>query len=110
MLKILQASLQQYMNHELPDVQAGFRKGRGKLPEIKLPKSVGIQIKQENSRKNIYFWSVDYAKAIDCVDHNKLWKILKEMGIPDHLTWLLRNLYAGQEPTEPDMEQQTGSK
>ena len=63
MLKILQARLQQYMNHELPDVQAGFRKGRGKLPEIKLPKSVGIQIKQENSRKNIYFWSIDYAKA-----------------------------------------------
>ena len=94
MLKILQASLQQYMNHELPDVQAGFRKAEE--PEIKLPTSVGSSKKQE-FQKNIYFCFTDYAKAFDCMDHNKLWKILKEMGIPDHLTCLLKNLYAGQE-------------
>ena len=107
MLKILQARLQQYMNHELPDVQAGLRKGRGKKkkkkekaeePEIKLPTSAGSSKKQE-FQKNIYFCFIDYAKAFDCVDHNKLWKILKEMGIPYHLTWLLRNLCAGQEAT-----------
>ena len=97
MLKILQARLQQYMNHELPDVQAGFRKGRGQ--EIKLPTSAGSSKKQESSKKNIYFCFIDYAKAFDCVDHNKLWKILKKMGISDHLTCLLRNLYAGQEAT-----------
>ena len=74
-------------------------------PEIKLPTSAGSWKKQESSRKNIYVWFIDYAKAFDCVDHNKLWKILKEMGIPDHLICLLRNLYA-----ELDMEQQTGSK
>ena len=68
-------------------------------PEIKLPTSTGSSKKQESSRKNIYFFFIDYAKAFDCVDHNKLWKILKEMGIPDHLTWLLRNLYTGQEAT-----------
>ena len=97
MLKILQARLQQYMNHELPDVQAGFRKGRGIRDQI-----VNIRWIMEKARKfqkNIYFCLIDYAKAFDCVDHNKLWKILKEMGIPDHLTCLLRNLYAGQEAT-----------
>ena len=80
-------------------------------PEIKLPTSVGSSKKQENSRKTSYFCFIDYTKAFDCVDHNKVWKILKEMGIPDHLTCLLRNLYAGQEATlELDMEQQIGSK
>ena len=98
MLKILQARLQQYMNHELPDIQARFRKV--KKPEIKLPISAGLSKKQESSRKkNIYFCFIDYAKAFDCVAHNKLWKILQEMGIPDHLTCLLRNLYEGQEAT-----------
>ena len=80
-------------------------------PEIKLPTSVGSLEKQDSSRKNIYFCFIDYTKAFDCVDHNKLWKILKEMGIPDHLICLLRNLYAGQkQQLELDMEQQTGSK
>ena len=79
-------------------------------PEIKLQISTGSWKKQESSRKNIYFCFIDYAKAFDCVDHNKLWKILKEMGIPGHLTCLLRNLHAGQEARELDMEQQTGSK
>ena len=88
MLKILQARLQQYMNHELPDVRAGFRKGRGTRDQI-------VNILQ----KNIYFCFIDYAKAFDCVDHNKLWKILQEMGISNHLICLLRNLYAGQEAT-----------
>ena len=100
MLKIMQARLQQYMNHELPDVQAGKLLEKAEEPEIKLPSSAGSSIKQESSRKkNIYFCFIDYAKAFDCVDHNKLWKILQEMGIPDHLTRLLRNLYAGQEAT-----------
>ena len=106
MLKILQTSLQQYVNCELPDVQAGFRKGRGTRDQI-----ANIRWITEKSRefqKNIYFCFIDYAKAFDCVDHNKLQKILREMGIPDHLTCLLRNLYAGQE--ELDMEQQIGSK
>ena len=97
MLKILQPRLQQYMNHELPDVQAGFRKGRGTRDQI-----ANIQWIIEKARefqKNIYLCFIDNAKAFDCVDHNKLWKILKEMGIPDHLTCLLRNLYAGQEAT-----------
>ena len=86
------------MNCELPDVQAGFRKCRG--TEIKLPTSAGwIMEKAREFQKNIYFCFIDYTKAFDCVDHNKLWKILKEMGIPDHLTCLLRNLYAGQEAT-----------
>ena len=97
MLKILQARLQQYVNRELPDVQAGFRKGRGTRDQK--PKSSGSSKKQESFRKSIYFCFIDYAKACDCVDHNKLWKILKEMGIPDHLTCLLRNLDAGQEAT-----------
>ena len=97
MLKILQARLQQYMNHELPDAQAGFRKGRGTRDQIaNIP---WIIKKAREFQKNIYFCSIDYAKAFDCVDHNKLWKILKEMGKPDHLTCLLRNLYAGQEAT-----------
>ena len=96
------------MNHELPDVQAGFRKSRWTRDQI-----ANIRLIIEKARefqKNIYFCFIDYAKAFDCVDHNKLWKILKEMGISDHLTCLLRNLYAGQEATELDMEQQTGSK
>uniref|UniRef100_A0A8B9YZT8 Reverse transcriptase domain-containing protein n=1 Tax=Bos mutus grunniens TaxID=30521 RepID=A0A8B9YZT8_BOSMU len=96
MLKILQARLQQYVNHELPDVQAGLEKAEE--PEIKLPTSAGSW-KSKRIPENIYFCFIDYAKAFDCVDHNKLWKILKEMGIPDHLTCLLRNLYAGQEAT-----------
>ena len=97
MLKNLQARLQQYMNHELPDVQAGFRKGRGSRDQI-----ANIRWVTEKARefqKNIYFCCIDYAEAFDYVDHNNLWKILKEMEIPDHLTCLLRNLYAGQETT-----------
>ena len=97
MLKILQARLQQYVNCELPDVQAGFRKGRGTRDQI-----VNICWIIEKARefpKNIYFCFIDYAKAFDCVDYNKLWKILQEMGISDHLTSLLRNLYACQEAT-----------
>ena len=108
MLKILQARLQQYVNHELPDVQAGFRKGRGTRDQI--ANIYWIIEKASQFQKNIYFCFIDYAKVFDCVDHNKLWKILKEMGIPDHLTCLVRNLCAGQEVTELDMEQQTGSK
>ena len=84
MLKILQARLQQYVNRELPDVQAGFRKAEE--PEIKLPTSAGSWKKAREFQKNIYFCFIDYAKAFDCVDHNKLWKLLKEMGISDHLT------------------------
>ena len=95
MLKILQARLQQYMNGELPDVQAGFRKGRGTRYQIS--NICWITEKAREFQKNIYFCFIDYAKVFDCVDHNKLWEILKEMGIPDHLTYLLRNLYAGQE-------------
>src|SRR5574337_643798 len=97
MLKILQDRLQQYVNRELPDVQAGFRKGRGIRDQI--ANLCRIIEKAKEFQKNIYFCFIDYAKAFDCVDHNKLWKILKEMGIPDHLTCLLRNLYAGQEAT-----------
>ena len=97
MLKILQARFQQYMNHELPDVQAGFRKGRGTKDQIANIR--WIVEKAEEFQKNIYFCFIDYVKAFDCVDHNKLWKILQEMEIPDHLTCLLRNLYAGQEAT-----------
>ena len=97
MLKTLQARLQQYMNHELPDVQAGFRKGRGTRDQI--ANICWIIEKAREFQKNIYFCFLDYAKAFDCVDHNKLWKILKEMGISDHLTCLLRNLCAGQEAT-----------
>ena len=87
MLNILQARLQQYMNYELPDVQAGLRKGRGTRDQI--ANSCWIIKKAREFQKNIYFYFTDYAKAVDCVDHNKLWKILKEMGIPDHLTYLL---------------------
>ena len=97
MLKILQARLQQYVNHELPEVQLGFRKGRGTRDQI-----ANIRWIMEKARvfqKNIDFCFIDYAKAFHCVDRNKLWKILKEMGIPDHLTCLLRNPYAGQEAT-----------
>ena len=109
MLKILQARLQQYVNHELPDVQAGFRKGRGTKDQI--ANIHWIIEKAREFQKNIYFCFIDYAKAFDCVDHNKLRKILEEMGIPSHLTCLLRILYAGQEATvRLDMEQQTGSK
>ena len=97
MLKILQARLQQYMNHELPDVHAGFRKGRGTRDEIANIR--WITEKAREFQKNIYFGFIGYAKAFDCVDYNKLWEILQEMGLPDHLTCLLRNLYAGQEPT-----------
>ena len=96
-LKILQSRLQQYVNCELPDLQAGFRKSRGTRHQI-----ANIRWIMDEARdflKNIYFCFINYAKAFDCVDHNKLWKILKEMGIPDHLTCLLRNLYAGQEAT-----------
>ena len=109
MLNILQARLQQYVNCEFPDVQAGFKKGRGTRDQIAnihwiIEKAIEFQ-------KNIYFCFIDYAKAFDCVDHNKLWKILKEMGIPDHLTCLLRNLCAcRKQELELDMEQQTSSK
>ena len=97
MLKILQARLQQYVNCELPDVQDGFRKGRGTRDQISNIR--WIIKKAREFQKNIYFCFIDYAKAFDCVDHNKLWKILQEMRMPDHLTCLLRNLYAGQEAT-----------
>ena len=95
MLKILQARLQQYENHKLPDIQAGFRKSRGTRDQIATIH--WIIEKAREFQKNIGF--IDYAKAFDCEDHNNLWKILKQMGIPDHLTCLLRNLYAGQEAT-----------
>ena len=97
MLKILQARLQQYVNCELPDVQAGFRKGRGTRDQIANIR--WIIKKARELQKNIYFCFIDYAKAFDCVDHNKLWKILKKMGMPGYLTYLLRNLYPGQEAT-----------
>ena len=117
MLKFLQSRLQQYVNRELPDVQAGFRKGRGTRDQT--ANIHWIMEKARELQKNISFCFIDYAKAFDCVDHDKLWKILKVMGIPDHLTCLLRNLYAGHEATvrighgttdwlELDMEQQTG--
>ena len=109
MLKILQARLQQFVNCELPYVQLHIRKGRGTRDQItNMP---WIIKKAREFQKNIYFWVIDYSKAPDCVDHNKLWKILKEMGIPDHLTCLLRNLYADQEATvRTGRGQQTGSK
>ena len=97
MLKILQTRLQQNVNRERPEVQAGFRKGRGTRDQI--VSICWIMEKGREFQKNIYFCFIDYAKAFDCVDHNKLWKMLKEMGIPDHLTCLLRNLYACQEAT-----------
>ena len=109
MLKILQARLQQYVNGELPDVQAGFRKGTGARDQI-----ADIRWIMEEAwefQRNIYVCFIDYAKAFDCVDHNKLWKILKEMGIPDHLTCLLRIcMQVRKQQLELDMEQQTGSK
>ena len=109
MLKILQARLQQYMKCELPDVQAGFRKGRGTRAQM-----ANIRWIIERARefqKNIYFCFIDYAKGFDCVDHNKLWKILKEMGIPDHLTCLLETyMQVRKQQLKLDMEQQTGSK
>ena len=110
MLKILQARLQQYPNWELSDVQAGFRKGRGTRDQI--ANNCWIIEKAREFQKNIYFCFIDYTKVFDCVDHNRLWKILQEMGIPDHLTWVLRNLDAGKEKQqlEPDLEHQTGPK
>ena len=99
MLKILQARLQQYVNSEFPDVQAGSRKRRGTRDQIANIRWIMIMEKAREFQKNIYFCFIDYAKAFDCVDHNQLWKILQEMEIPDHLTCLLRNLYAGQEVT-----------
>ena len=109
MLKILQARLQQYTNHELPDVQAGFRKGRGTRDQIYNIR--WIIEKAREFQKNIYFFFVDYTKAFDCVDHNKLWKILQDMGIPDHLicSWEI-SLQVKKQQLELDMEQQTGSK
>ena len=107
MLKILQARLQQYTNHEFPDVQAGFRKGRGTRNQI--PNIHWIIEKAREFQKNICF--IDYAKTFDCVEHNKMWKILKELGISYHLNCLLRKLYVGpEEQLEPDMEKQIGSK
>ena len=108
MLKILQARLQQYVNRELPDVQAGFRKGRGTRDQIA---NIWIMEKAREFEKNIYFCFIDYAKAFDCVDHNKLGKILKEMGIPDHLpaSWETC-MQVRKQQLELDMEQQTGSK
>ena len=108
MLKILKARLQQYMNWEIPDVQARFRKGRGTRNQI--ADICWILEKAREFQKNIYFCFIVYSKTFHCVYHNKLQKILKEIGIPELLTCLLRNLYVGQEVTEPDMEQWTGSK
>ena len=108
MLKILQARLQQYVNRELPDVQAGFWKGRGTRDQIANLR--WIIEKAKEFQKIIYFCFIDYAKAFECMDHNKLWKILKEMGIPDNRTCLLRNLTQVRKQLELDMEQQTGSK
>jgi len=108
MLKILQARLQQYVNCELPNVQSGFRKGRGTRDQI--ANIHWIMEKARQFQTNIYFCFIDYAKAFDCVDHNKLWKILQEMGTPDILTCLLRNLNAGQQQLELGIEQQTDSK
>ena len=101
MLKILQARLQQYMNRELPEVQVGFRKGRGTKDQIS--NIHWIIEKKKEFQKSIYFCFIEYAKAFDCVDNNKLWKILQEMGIPDHLICLLRNLYTDQEATPPPL-------
>ena len=109
MLKILQARLQEYINHELPDVQAGFRKGRGTRDQIANIR--WIMEKAREFQKNIYFCFIDCAKAFDCVDHNQLWKILKEMGISDHLTCLLRTyMQVRKQQLELDIEQQTGCK
>ena len=111
MLKSLQARLQQYMNREIPDVQAGLRKGRGTRDQI--ANNCWIIEKAREFQKSIYFCFVDYAKAFDSVDHNTLWKILKEMGIPDHLTWPASweiCIQVKKQQLEPDMEEQTGSK
>ena len=112
MLKILQARLQQYVNHEIPDVQAGFRKGRGTRDQI--ANIHRIIKKAREFQRNIYFCFIDYAKGFGCVDHNKMWKILKEMGTPDHLTRLPASwkicMQVKKQQLEPDMEQQTGSK
>ena len=109
MLKILQARLQQYVNRERSDVQAGFRKGRGTRDQI--ADICWIIEKAREFQKNIYFCFIDHAKVFDCVDHNKLWKILKEMGIPDHITCLLRTcMQVKKQQSESDMEQQTGSQ
>ena len=109
MLKILQARFQQYVNHELTDVQAGFRKDRG--PRDQIANIHWIIEQAREFQKNIYYCFTDYAKAFGCVDENKLWKILKEMGIPDHLTWLLRMcMQVRKQQLELDMEQQTVSK
>ena len=99
MLTILQARVQQYVNHELPDVQAGFRKGRGTRDQIANIRWIIERAREDLANKKIYFCFIDYAKAFDCVGHNKMWKILQEMELLDHLTYLLRNLYAGQEAT-----------
>ena len=107
MLKILQARLQQYVNHELPDVQAGFRKGRGTGDQI--ANICWIIKKAREFQENIYICFIDSTKAFDCVDLNELWKILKEMGIPDHLTWEIY-MQVKKQQLELDMEQQTGSK
>ena len=110
MFKILQARLQQYMNRELPDVQAGFRKGRGTRDQVANIRWIGEKARE--FQKNIYFCFIDYAKAFDCVDHNKLWKILQEMGIQDHLMCSSWETYmqVRNQQLELDMEQQTGSK
>ena len=108
MLNILHARLHHYLNQELPDVQAGFRKGRGTRDQIS--NIWWIIEKAREFQKNVYLCFINYAKAFDCVDHNKLRKALKEMGIPDHLTCLLRNLYAGQEVTEPCIQQMIDSR
>ena len=108
MLKILQARLQHYVNQVLPDVQAGFRKGRGTRDQI--ANLCWIKEKAREFKKNIYLCFIDYTKAFDHMDHNKLWKTLKEMRIQDHSTYFLRNLYTGQEETESDVEQLTGAK
>ena len=109
MLKILQARLQQYANRELPDVQAGFRKGRGTRDQI--ANIHWIMEKAREFQKNIYFCFIEYAKAFDCMDHNKLWKILEDMGIPDHLTSSWETyMQVRKQQLELDMEQQTGSK
>ena len=109
MLKIFQARLQQYMNHEFPDVQAGFRKGRGTRDQI--ANIHWIIEKAREFQKNTYVCFIDYAKTFDRVDHNKLWKILQEMGIPDHLTWLMKIcMQVKKQQLKLDMEKQTGSK
>ena len=108
MFKILQARLKQYMNHELPDVQAGFRKDRGTRNQIA---NITGSSKKQEFQKNVYFCFIDYAKVFDCVDQKKSWKIMKEMGIPDHMTCLLRNLYkVRKQQLELDMKQQTSFK